>query len=131
MQYMERVEQGLLVKTQDHKTIRKMGMKQFLNRLLKMELATYEGRIKTLRETYALKNNVPIYVDETTCLYMSTNIRDQDTVCINYHSVLSIREKSESSCELIFKDLSIKTINVPYKKLMHRHLKAAQLLQLL
>ncbi|MFP4077675.1 MAG: competence protein ComK [Bacillota bacterium] len=131
MQYMERVEQGLLVKTQDKASIRKMGMKQFLNKLLEKELATYDARIKTLRETYALKNNVPIYVDEATCLYMSTNIRDLNAVCINYHSVLSIRKKTDSSCELIFKDLSIKTVNVPYKKLMHRHLKTAQLLQML
>ncbi|MFW5893215.1 MAG: competence protein ComK [Bacillota bacterium] len=131
MQYMERVGEGLLVKTQDKAVIHKQGMKQYLNALLSKELATYEGRIKTLKKNYALKNNVPIYIDEGTCLYMSTNIRDLDTVCINYHSVLSIREKTSTSCELIFKDLSIKTVRVPYKKLMHRHLKTAQLLQLL
>ncbi|MFW6284999.1 MAG: competence protein ComK [Bacillota bacterium] len=131
MQYMERVGEGLLVKTQDKAVILKQGMKQYLNTLLRKELATYEARIQTLKKTYALKNNVPIYIDEGTCLYMSTNIRDLKTVCINYHSVLSIREKSATACELIFKDLSIKTVNVPYKKLMHRHLKTAQLVQML
>jgi len=131
MQYIERVADGLLIKSEDKKTVTRQGMKQYLNSLLKKELATYEGRIKTMRETYRLKNNVPIYIDETLCLYMSTNIRDVDTICINYHSVLSIREKNRSSSEVIFKDLSMKTVHVPYKKLLHRHTKTAQLLQIL
>lgn len=131
MQYIERVAEGLLIKNEDTHAIERQGLKQYLNTLLKKELATYDGRIKTLRETYRLKNNVPIYIDESTCLYMSTNIRDVNTVCINYHSVLSIREKDASTSEVIFKDLSIKTVAVPYKKLLHRHAKTAQLLQIL
>lgn len=131
MQYIERVAEGLLIKTEDRREIERQGLKQYLNTLLKKELATYEGRIKTMRETYRLKNNVPIYIDDATCLYMSTNIRDVNTVCINYHSVLSIRERDRETSEVIFKDLSIKTIYVPYKKLMHRHAKTAQLLQIM
>ncbi len=131
MQYIERVSEGLLVKTEDKMEILAQGMKAFLNTLLKKELATYEGRIKTLKEAYQLKNNVPIYIDESLCMYMSTNIRDMNAVCINYHSVLSIRKKDTHTSEIIFKDLSIKTVNVSYGKLMRRHARTAQLLHML
>jgi|AntRauTorcE11897_2_1112592.scaffolds.fasta_scaffold01687_6 hypothetical protein len=128
MQFIERTAGGLRIKTKDVDQVVRQGLKQYLNTLLQKEYATYDGRIKALRKEFNLKNNVPIYVHESLCFYMSTNIRDSFSTCINYHEVLSIREGNDHQAEIIFKDLTIKKLDVNYQKLLKRHIQTARFL---
>jgi hypothetical protein len=128
MQFIERTTEGLRIKSRDKDQVVKKGLKQYLDTLLQKEYATFDGRIKALRREYGLKNNVPIYIHERLCFYMSTNIRDAQSTCINFHEVLSIREGTDSNSEIIFKDLTIKKIPVSYQKLLKRHIHTARFL---
>ena len=128
MQYIERTAEGLRIKSKDADQVVKRGLKQYLNSLLQKEFSTFDGRICALKKEFGLKNNVPIYIHERLCFYMSTNIRDAHSTCINFHEVLSIREGSDKNAEIIFKDLSIKKLSVRYKKLLKRHIHTARFL---
>ncbi|MGM0436146.1 MAG: competence protein ComK [Bacillota bacterium] len=128
MQYIERTAEGLRIKSRDADLVVKKGLKQFLDTLLQKEYATFDGRIRALRREYGLKNNVPIYIHKQLCFYMSTNIRDTTSTCINFHEVLSIREGTDKNAEIIFKDLTIKKLSVSYQKLLKRHIHTARFL---
>lgn len=128
MQFIERTTEGLRIKSRDADQVVNKGLKQYLNTLLQKEYSTFEGRIKALKKEFGLKNNVPIYIHESMCFYMSTNIRDTTSTCINYHEVLSIRQGTNKNAEIIFKDLSIKHLDVSYQKLLKRHIQTARFL---
>ncbi len=131
MEYIKRTAHGVSVAERGQTRTLKVGIRQFFGKMLLREHTTYEGRIQALKKRYGLKNNVPIYIDEDHCFYTTKNLREYDSVCINYHSVLSVREKSNKETEIVFKDLSILALPIPYATIMRKHAKTAQFLRTL
>ncbi len=128
MHYIKKDASGIAVS--DGKRTRRLAcsLQGYLDGLLLGELTTFEGRMAALRKRTGMKRNLPIPIDDTICLYPTKSLREPDVVCINYHRVLSIRDKRSFS-EVIFKDLSILTVDMPYGKLARKHAKTACLLE--
>ncbi len=123
MEYIMKVEDGILVSIKGEKTRYKKGLKQFLNELLLNEYATYEGRIHAIRKRYNMYRNIPVYINDQYCFYTIHSLRHHQAMCINYHAVLSIRKTSTSSTEVIFKNLNIMKIPVPYAYVIRKHMR--------
>ena len=131
MYYIVKSSSGLLIKTQyDTQTVSK-GLLQFINELMIEEYTTYEGRRKALKKKFNLKYNIPIYVHETCCFYTTKSIRDIETVCINYHKVLTIKKTSDNQTEVVFKDLHTLRVNTPYNKVKRKHVQTEKFLALI
>jgi len=129
MNYIQKTTEGLCVRKRGASRTLKVGVKQFLSEMLLKEHTTYEGRIQALKKRYGLKNSVPIFIDDEHCFYATKSLREYDSVCINYHSVLSLREKSAHETEVVFKDLSVLSLAIPYPSLMRKHAKTAHFLR--
>ena len=124
MHYIRKDASGIVVTDGTATKRLACSLRGYLDALLLAELTTFEGRMAALRKTTGMQRNLPIYIDETVCFYTTKSLREPDVVCINFHRVLSIRDK-RSSAEVIFKDLSILRLDMPYRKLAHRHAKTA------
>jgi len=128
MHYIRKDASGIAVT--DGKATKRLAcsLRAYLDGLLLAELTTFDGRMAALRKLTGMKRNLPIYIDDTVCLYATKSLREPDVVCINYHRVLSIRDKG-AEAEVIFKDLTILKTDTPYQRLVHRHAKTACFLE--
>ncbi len=124
MHYIRKNASGIAVT--DGRATKRLAcsLQGYLDTLLLAELTTFEGRMAALRKMTGMKRNLPIYIDDSICLYTTKSLREPDAICINFHRVLSIRDK-KFSAEVIFKDLSILPLDMPYRKLAHKHAKTA------
>lgn len=131
MYYIKKTNSGLLIKTQYETHTIKKGMKQFLNELMIEEYTTFDGRRHALKKKFNLKYNIPIYVHKDCCFYMTRSLRDVTNICINFHDVLTIRQAPDNKCDVVFKDLHILRVNVPYNTVLRKHRRTGEFLALI
>ncbi len=123
MFYIQKNSEGILVVKKEEKVTLKLGLVQYINRLMIDQHVTLQGRIDALRVKFNQYKNIPIYINEECCFYSTKPLRAIDTVCINFHKVLSIREGKRNNAEVIFKNLELLELNIPYAMLIRKHLK--------
>ncbi len=129
MYYLVHTYEGLKTYDGFSTKIIDQSMKYFLNQLLIEEHATLEGRLTALRQKYSLKNNVPIYIHDTCCFYTTKHLRAYGTIAINYHAVLSMRERNDGSTEYRFKNLSALHVDLPYHTMVRKHIRTQTFLE--
>jgi|GEM_PF-1016962 len=127
MYYLMNVSEGILIHDGKKRLVVKTSMRQFVDRLLIERHTTLEGRTEALRKKYGFKNNVPILIDGTCCLYKSESMRNLSCVLINVHSVLSLKRRSDGMSIIVFKDLSTLNVRIRYERLSRRHTQAKRL----
>ena len=123
MDYIMKTQEGILVYTSGQCQPYKKGIKQFLNELLIEEYATYDSRMETIKKRHNMHRNIPIYINDKYCFYTIHSLRHEAAICINYHRVLSIRNTSQNTTEVIFKNLKILKIAVPYAYVIRKHMR--------
>ena len=128
MFYMKRTPKGLYVVKEHQSEVIQKGLRQYINELMMNEFVTLDGRISALKKKFGLKNNVPMYIHQSCCLYTTKPLRDFNTICINYCNVLSVRETKTHQAEIIFKNLTILKLDIPYSTVMRKHIHAGRFL---
>ena len=123
VQCIMKTEEGILIYQHGEKKILKKGLKQYLNELLLKEYSTYEGRIHAIKKRHKMYRNVPIFINHEYCFYTIHSLRHHQAVCINYHAVLSIRATDQNTTEIIFKNLQIIHLTVPYAYVLRKHMR--------
>ncbi len=129
MNYILKTAQGIMVNDGEGMHLEKKGMRQYLNELAIEEHVTYEGRIRALRARYGLKNNVPLYLSQETCLYPLRPLRATDAVFVNYFNVLSLRQGRNGDAEIIFTNLAILKTALPYATAVRKHVQTGRLIE--
>ena len=131
METIERCAEGTLIVHSDREETVPLGLKQVLNSLLLKELTTYQGRLDALKVKTGWSRNVPLFIDEQCCLFVTTSHRDSAAVYINCVEIVSIRKYDEATSEIRFKSLNTRRIFVPYAQLKRQYEKACRLLEML
>ncbi|TVP96548.1 MAG: hypothetical protein EA374_01080 [Acholeplasmatales bacterium] len=113
-----------------HQTV-SCSLNQYLNRLLLKELTTYQGRLDALRLRTGWRRDVPLYVNPSCCLFVTTSHRESTAIYINCVEVISIRPHDQSWTEIRFKSLHVQRVRIPYKRLKRKYEKACLILTML
>ena len=117
MYYLKRTSNGIKVKDESDVIIKK-GLKQTLNDLCVLNLSTYEGRTKSIREMFGFNHNYPVFVNNSMLFFPTESIRNYNCIYINYFKVLSIRQINQQICCVIFTDLSELRVQISHQKIM-------------
>ncbi len=128
MYYIRRSQKGLYVVKEYQEDYVNMGLKKYLNELMLKSHVTLNGRLDALKKRYKLTQNIPIYINESICFYTTKPLREYETICINFCNVLSLRERDDTNSEIIFKNLKILKVNIPYSLLIKKHAQTARIL---
>ncbi len=120
MYYIKRNAGG--VEVYDGHTVHTLssGMQSVFNSLCLKELTTFKGRMDALKKHFERRYNLPVYINETMCFYGSAPIRRPEAVYVNFFDVLSLRDLGGRT-EILFKDLSVLLLDVPYERMHRRH----------
>ena len=119
MDYIMQTAQGIKVHTGVKIIEYDKSINKFLNEQLYAELTTLSGRKEALKQLFKLKNNIPIYIDNNTCLFESHHHRDLDNVFINANQVIAVQSEGEQTL-ITFKQFHTLKVNKPCRKLMKK-----------
>ena len=130
METIERCAEGTLIVYDDRQETVACGLKQVFNRLLLDELTTFQGRLDALKGLTTWQRDVPLFINQHCCLFVTTAYRDSTAVFVNCVAVVSIRPYDQTSSEICFKSLNRRRVHVPYSRLKRKYDKALQLLDM-
>ncbi len=90
MEYFTREGRGLRIVDSASRRIFRGSPKALLETLLQDELTTFEGRLEALKRRFGWRRNVPVYIDEERCFFLSASSREVDTLWVNAPRVVAI-----------------------------------------
>lgn len=129
MHYVKKHINGIEISFPNRNIVLEKGLKQFLNSLLIEEHTTLEGRIEALKKKYALKYNIPIYINKHLCLFATQPLRDAETVCVNVHAVKKIMPNKLNQTIILFKNNETLILNYPTQYIFKKYQQTLEILE--
>lgn len=122
MNYIKNTSLGTLFHENKKESYHKKSIKAVLNDLLLPALTTYEGRIEATKRYFSMSHNVPLFINDSVCLFQSHHLKAYDNVAINALNVIRV-EAVNLQTKIYFKDGTTLFINKPYLKLLKKYQK--------
>jgi competence transcription factor ComK len=88
----------------------------YIKHLCYEHLFTYQGYIKACKKKFGLKYKIPLYLSDMIQLFSTKNMRDIDTIWINYAQIRDYKPTDEGVC-VYFYDGSSLNVKISYKSL--------------